>query len=147
MTTYTNTKVGQVTEVRAGVFAATLNTGANGDLPMVTVAGEEVPVGQAGGLGAAGVDHNGNIAGFHGKLFELGPCYRVGICRVGPDDHDAIRMPEVFNGIGGSTGPERALHPKGGWGMAHPGAAINVVGLYDCPEEFLHQVVLFICTT
>ena len=48
MTTYTNTKVGQVTEVRAGVFTASLDIDASGELPTVMVAGEQTPVGQPG---------------------------------------------------------------------------------------------------
>ena len=48
MTTYTNTKVGQITEVRSGIFMASLDVDANGELPVITVAGEQVPVGQPG---------------------------------------------------------------------------------------------------
>ena len=50
MTTYTNTSVGQVTQVRAGVFTANLDLDENGKLPTVLVAGEDVPVGQPGSL-------------------------------------------------------------------------------------------------
>ena len=42
MTTYTNTKVGQVTEVRTGLFTATIDVDTNGELPTVTVAGEQL---------------------------------------------------------------------------------------------------------
>lgn len=48
MTTYTNTMIGKVTEVRPGLFSATLNEGSDGKLPMTTVNGERVPVGQPG---------------------------------------------------------------------------------------------------
>ena len=48
MTTYTSTRVGQVTEVRTGLFTATIDVDTNGELPTVTVAGEQLPVGQPG---------------------------------------------------------------------------------------------------
>ena len=43
MTTFTNTRVGQVTEVRTGLFTATIDVDTNGELPTVTVAGEQLP--------------------------------------------------------------------------------------------------------
>ncbi|MEN8108680.1 MAG: DUF87 domain-containing protein [Pseudomonadota bacterium] len=56
MTTYTNTKVGQITEVRPGLFTATLNVDSNGDLPTVTVNGKQEPVGQPGSYVAITAD-------------------------------------------------------------------------------------------
>jgi DNA helicase HerA-like ATPase len=48
MTTYTNTRIGQITEVRPGLFSATLNDDSDGKLPVITVAGQQIPVGQPG---------------------------------------------------------------------------------------------------
>ena len=48
MTTYTNTRIGQITEVRPGQFSATLNEDSDGKLPMITVDGQQLPVGQPG---------------------------------------------------------------------------------------------------
>ena len=48
MTTYTNTRIGQITEVRPGQFSATLNEDSDGNLPIITVGGQQIPVGQPG---------------------------------------------------------------------------------------------------
>jgi len=48
MTTYTNTRIGQITEVRPGKFSATLNDDSDGKLPIITVDGQQIPVGQPG---------------------------------------------------------------------------------------------------
>ena len=48
MTTFTNTRIGQITEVRPGQFSATLHEDSDGNLPMITVDGQLVPVGQPG---------------------------------------------------------------------------------------------------
>lgn len=48
MTTYTNTRIGQITGVRPGQFSATLDEDSDGHLPVITVNGEEIPVGQPG---------------------------------------------------------------------------------------------------
>ena len=48
MTTYTNSKVGHITEVRPGLFTATVNADSDGKLPIIEVNGERAPVGQPG---------------------------------------------------------------------------------------------------
>ena len=48
MTTYTNTRIGQITAVRPGLFSATLHEDSDGNLPMTTVNDQQVPVGQPG---------------------------------------------------------------------------------------------------
>lgn len=48
MTTYSNTRIGRITEVRPGQFSASLNEDSDGNLPMITVGGQQIPVGQPG---------------------------------------------------------------------------------------------------
>jgi DNA helicase HerA-like ATPase len=48
MTTFSNTRIGQITEVRPGQFSATLNEDSDGNLPMITVGSQQIPVGQPG---------------------------------------------------------------------------------------------------
>ncbi|UCC56019.1 MAG: ATP-binding protein [Gammaproteobacteria bacterium] len=48
MTTYTNTRIGQITEVRPGMFSATLNEDSDGKLPVITVDEQQIPIGQPG---------------------------------------------------------------------------------------------------
>jgi DNA helicase HerA-like ATPase len=48
MTTYSNTRIGQITEVRPGHFSATLHEDSDGNLPIITVGGKQIPVGQPG---------------------------------------------------------------------------------------------------
>jgi hypothetical protein len=67
--------------------------------------------------------------------------------RVGADDHDAIGVFEVLDGVGGGAGAEGALHPDGGRGVAYPGATVNIVGADDRADELLHQVVFLVGAT
>ncbi|NNG13104.1 MAG: DUF853 family protein [Halobacteria archaeon] len=48
MTTYTNSRVGHITEVRPGLFTAVVSADSDGKLPMILTDGERVPVGQPG---------------------------------------------------------------------------------------------------
>ena len=64
--------------------------------------------GVPGHFSPAGIDHNGGS--LHRKLFEFGAGDRMGICGVGPDDHDKVRVFEVFNTVGCSAGTESPLH-------------------------------------
>lgn len=48
MTTYRNTRIGQITGVRPGLFSATLNEDSDGNLPLIKIDGEDTPVGQPG---------------------------------------------------------------------------------------------------
>ncbi|MFV1973220.1 MAG: ATP-binding protein [Thiohalobacterales bacterium] len=48
MTTYSNTRIGRITEVRPGQFSASLDEDSDGNLPMITVGGQRIPVGQPG---------------------------------------------------------------------------------------------------
>ncbi len=48
MTTYSNTRIGRITEVRPGQFSATLDEDSDGNLPMITVGSQQIPVGQPG---------------------------------------------------------------------------------------------------
>jgi len=48
MTTYSKIRIGQITEVRPGLFSATLNNDPDGNLPMTTAGGRQIPVGQPG---------------------------------------------------------------------------------------------------
>lgn len=97
-------------------------------------------------FGAARVNDDGRFA-FHGELFHLRAGDGVRIGRIGADDHDAIRVLQVNDRIGGRSGAERALHPQGGGRVAYPCAGVNVVGADDRADEFLHQVVLFVGAT
>jgi DNA helicase HerA-like ATPase len=48
MTTYTNTLIGHITEVRTGLFSAVLSDDRNGGLPRVAINGENILIGQPG---------------------------------------------------------------------------------------------------
>ena len=48
MTIYSNTRIGQITAVRPGMFSATLNEDSDGNLPMISIGGQQIPVGQPG---------------------------------------------------------------------------------------------------
>ena len=48
MTTYTNTRIGKITEVQPGHFSATLNEDSDGNLPMIMAGGKQIHIGQPG---------------------------------------------------------------------------------------------------
>jgi hypothetical protein len=48
MTTYTNTRIGKITEVRPGQFSATLHEDSDGNLPMIMAGGKQIHIGQPG---------------------------------------------------------------------------------------------------
>ncbi len=97
-------------------------------------------------FGCTWIQHNQRGA-FHGFLLDFGASDRVSGRRISPNDQHTIGVLQIGNRIGSRAGAKGALHPNGRRGVAHAGAAVNVVRTDDCPDEFLHQVVLFIRTT
>src|SRR4030095_14956770 len=79
------------------------------------------------------------------SLFD--PCTddRVSLRRVAPCDEEAGGPLDVIKRICGRTRAEGSLHRGCGRGVAHSGAAIDIVRAEDDSGKLLHDIILLIC--
>ena len=70
----------------------------------------------------------------------------MSVCRICTDNQNTGSIFQIIDAVGGRTGSESTLHTQSGRRVAHPCAAVDVVGTDDRTNEFLHEVILLIRT-
>ena len=98
----------------------------------------------AGHLGLAGIDDDQGGAVLVDSLLEEGGDHRMGLGRVGADDHEALQVRHLGDAVAHSAGADGQLQAADAAGVAQPRAVVDVVGADHLAQELLQEVVVLV---